>query len=254
MSEIKITKLRGAAREEAADKVADEIPFTIILDDKELATLLASPTELQDLARGFLFTSGLIAGADDVKDITVSDANRTANVRLHNKVDTDLAFKRLYTPGCGSGTLFYTTADLLHKKKIASDLTIDRAELLTLMKAFSLKSDTFRETGGVHSAALCRDGAIALFREDIGRHNAVDKIIGASIEQKLDSANALILTSGRLSSEIVLKIQKFGAPVLASRGAATDQAVRHAKEMNLTLVGFARGDRCNIYSGEKRIL
>ena len=132
------------------------------------------------------------------------------------------------------------------------------------MKEFQTCSQTFLKTGGVHSAAMVEEERITVFREDIGRHNAIDKVIGNTIINNpkvspIESGqagfnNKIILTSGRISSEILLKIQKCGIPVIITRSAPTDKAIHICREKNITLVGFVRGNRMNIYSGEDRII
>jgi FdhD protein len=122
-----------------------------------------------------------------------------------------------------------------------------------LQSEFQRKSVLFRETGGVHSAALANGEAIRIFMADIGRHNAIDKVIGKALLSGLNLADLVMLTSGRISSEIVLKVAHCGTPILVSRSAPTDRAVEMAKQVNLTVIGFARGSRMNIYSGEERI-
>ena len=115
-------------------------------------------------------------------------------------------------------------------------------------------SAVFKETGGVHISALCDNKKIIFFNEDIGRHNTVDKIIGKSLEKKISLKNKIILTSGRLSSEMVLKAAKQQIPLIASKSAPTELAVKLAKNLGMTLVGFVRSGRVNVYCGEKRVL
>jgi FdhD protein len=121
------------------------------------------------------------------------------------------------------------------------------------MKAFHKRSLGYRETGGVHSAALAEKDNILIVREDIGRHNTVDKILGYAMLNSINLSDKVILISGRISSEIVLKTIKTKIPMIVSRSAPTDQAVEHARDSNITLIGFVRGQRMNVYSGLGRI-
>ncbi len=168
--------------------------------------------------------------------------------------DGSFIFKRLYTSGCGKGTIFYNMVDILHRHRIDSSLKISSKSILKLMQEFQQKSNLFMETGAVHSAALSDGRNILVFKEDIGRHNAIDKIIGRTLEEGIDFRDKIILTSGRISSEILLKIQKCIVPLIISRSAPTDQAVKLACELNITIIGFARGNRMNIYSAPERVL
>jgi len=165
-----------------------------------------------------------------------------------------LVFKRLYTSGCGRGTLFYNAIDIMYKSKIVSDLRIKSTQISALMKDFKKRSRIYLKTGGIHSAALLDEKNIIVFREDIGRHNAIDKVIGGMILKNIPLDNKILATSGRISSEVLLKVRKCNIPIVISKSAPTNQAVRLAREMGITLIGFARGARMNIYSREERIV
>lgn len=132
-------------------------------------------------------------------------------------------------------------------------MTLQSQQITVLMKAFDKKSAVFKKTGGVHSAALCDGERIVSFQEDIGRHNAIDKIIGDALYNNLNMADLIVLTSGRISSDVMFKVQKMESAVIVSRSAPTDLAVKLAKQWNVTLVGFARGKRMNVYSAPERI-
>jgi len=138
--------------------------------------------------------------------------------------------------------------------EVKSDLQVNGAEILELMSHFQQRSETYRSTGGVHSAALCDKKNLNVFSEDIGRHNAIDKIFGQCIWEGISTNNQIILTSGRISSEIVIKIARNNVPVLASKSAPTDTAVKLADLLGITLIGFVRGMRMNVYSHHKRIV
>lgn len=251
---FQVVKIRDNAKEITDDIVAEEIPLTITLADKELVTLLCMPSDLHDLVTGFLFTSGLIKRAEDLRKITINEEQWVAYVDLTRPdIDKDLVFKRLFTSGCGRGALFYNTADILNRVKIPSSFKISAAKINSLMRKFQEKSQGFLETGGVHSAALADEDNILVFREDIGRHNAIDKVIGKSLEQG-SFKDKILLSSGRVSSEVLFKAQKAGIPIIISQSAPTNQAVSLAKDMEIALVGFARGNRMNIYSKEERII
>lgn len=255
METFKIIKIINNKKESIDDVVANEIPLTINIGDKELVTLLCSPFDIEDLARGFLFTSGLIKKADEINKITVNKEQWTANIELtDNTMTENLIFKRLYTSGCGRGTLFYNIFDIANRSKIISDTKINSIQISKLTTDFQKKSEIYLKTGGVHSAALSDGKDIIVFKEDIGRHNAIDKVIGSVISNSQLLNDKILLTSGRISSEVIFKIKKCGIPIVISRSAPTNQAIRLAREMDITLIGFARGTRMNIYSSEERII
>jgi len=252
---FKITKIKGSSREIVDDSVAEEVPFTVVVDGEELVTLLCSPSELEDLAVGFLFTAGLIKRAGDLKGIIINPEQWTVYVELINAdILKNLVFKRLYTSGCGRGTLFYNTADIINRAKISSNFKIEEMDIKQLMTDFQKKSEGYFKTGGTHSAALADKRDILIFKEDIGRHNAIDKVIGCALRQEVDFANKILISSGRISSEVLLKARKCPVAVVISQSAPTNQAVRLAREMEMTLVGFARGERMNIYSSAERVV
>jgi len=150
--------------------------------------------------------------------------------------------------------LFYNVLDLAHKKIVMKNSKIHSEKITELMRTFEKKSITYKKTGGVHYAALCDEENIFAFCEDIGRHNAIDKIIGEALYKNLNMEELIVLTSGRISSEVMFKVQKMGSAVIISRGAPTGLAVQLADKWNVTLVGFVRGHRMNVYTAKERIL
>lgn len=255
MENFRIIKITNNKKEFVDDVAASEIPLTINIGGKELVTLLCSPFDVEDLARGFLLTSGLVKKSDEIKKIIINKEQWTANVELtDNKLSEDLVFKRLYTSGCGRGTLFYNIFDIANRSKIISDIRIESIQISKLMADFQKKSEGYLKTGGVHSAALSDGNEIIAFKEDIGRHNAIDKVVGNIIAINQSLSDTILLTSGRISSEVIFKARKCSISIIISRSAPTNQAVRLAREMDMTLVGFARGNRMNIYSVEERIV
>ncbi|MCG2712324.1 MAG: formate dehydrogenase accessory sulfurtransferase FdhD [Candidatus Omnitrophica bacterium] len=254
MEKIEIFKVSADKEEKVSDLVTEEVPVTVYVNGEELATLLASPSDLKELAVGFLFTSGMIKDFSQIKKITVDTQAWCVYVELLDKqVDLKLMFKRMYTSGCGRGTLFYHAVDVMHRKKQRKGINIQRDHIFNLMRDFQTRSNEFKETGGVHSAALAEGENILVVREDIGRHNALDKIIGYSLIKGIEFDDKIVLTSGRVSSEVLLKVQKTKISVIISRSAPTNQAVKHARDSGITLIGFARGKKMNIYSQKERI-
>jgi FdhD protein len=255
VSRLDIIRIDKSGRKNYQDEVSDEIPLTIHLDGKELLTLLCSPESLKEFSAGFLYSAGIIKSINDINTITIDSQRWISHVELKNKTEAaQFMFKRMYTSGCGRGVLFYNTLDLLHRRKINSNLKIHSAKITELMASFQNSSTAFKQTGGVHSCALSDGENILIFKEDIGRHNALDKVIGEALFKGLDMRDFVVLTSGRVSSEIVLKAGKTRSPFLISRSAPTDQAVKLSKDLNLTLIGFVRGERMNVYAGQERII
>ena len=250
-----ILRVTEQGRSEEEDIITAEFALTIILNNQELVTLLCSPADLKYLAIGFLSSEGLLKSKDEIKKIVVDDQRGV--VRVETEEDKGLAsqllFKRLITSGCGRGASFYSDADVKNQAKVESQIKISAPQVFTLVKEFQHRSQVYKSTGGVHSAALCDTKSILVFSEDIGRHNAIDKIFGECILTDLPTEDRLIITSGRISSEILLKVARRNIPILISKSAPTNLGVRLATDLGVTLIGFARGKRMNVYTDSWRV-
>ncbi len=252
---LPVTLVTRDTREEKTDPVTEEVPLTVEVNGTEVATLLCSPRDLKSLAVGFLIASGMLADVAAIKKVVLDKRRWKASVQTEETlVAQELLNKRVYTSGCGKGIIYHNPLDLIQRTEISSNLRIEAVEIMGLMKRFLTSSQEYRRTRGVHSSALVINGELALFKEDIGRHNAIDKVIGDALGNGFDLAGSIVLTSGRLSSEIVSKILRCRVPVLVAAGAPTDQGVKIAIAANLTLVGRARAGRVIIYSGADRVV
>ncbi len=253
---ISILRLTEESRSTMDDVVAKEFPLTIIFNNQELVTLLCSPKDLKYLAIGFLFSEGLLNDKDEIKKITVDE--QRGIVRVENGEEdalaNELVFKRFITSGCGRGASFYSAADVQDQEKIESKTQISTRQVLSMVKEFQHHSQVYLTTGGVHSAALCDTENILVFNEDIGRHNAIDKIFGECLLKDIPTDGRIVITSGRISSEILLKVTKRNIPILISKSAPTDLGVKLANDLGITLLGFVRGKRINAYTNDWRIV
>ncbi len=248
--EVQILRVRGNDISKEEDTLILEYPFTIFLDDNEVITLLCSPKSLEELAIGFLFSEGFIDDISNIEKTQIDEEKGIAYVYAKERkaLAEKLQGKRTITSGCGKGTLFYNVLDSFKSKKIERPLDIEVEEIKALIKDFNRKSELFLTTGGVHSCALCSKSDILIFEEDIGRHNALDKILGRALMDNMELSDKLVLTTGRISSEMLIKVAKRGIPAIISRSAPTSLSVELARELNITVVGFARGEKMNIYS------
>jgi len=239
---------------EIEDAVARESLATIFLNGQELVTLLCSPQQLDYLAVGFLFSEGLLKSRDEIKKVKVDEPKGAVRVETKGEISADSRFfaKRLITSGCGGGATFYSVADAA-MPEVTSRQKISSADILNLVRAFQHGSPLFRETGGVHSAALCDRSKILVFSEDIGRHNAVDKVFGRCLLEDIPTADRLLLTSGRVSSEVLYKVARREVPIIISVSAPTSLGVKMAEKLGITLVGHVRGKRMNVYTHSWRI-
>jgi FdhD protein len=254
--DIPIIKYENGTISSVVDMVVKEYALTIILDGEEFITLLCTPSSLDCLTVGFLLSESVIKSKDDIEKIRVDEEKGIVEV---STVDSSIIAKRLHgkrtmTTGCGKGSTFYNAVDSISCKKVSSDIAVRAQGILELMREFNRRSELFLSTGGVHSVALAADADIILFHEDVGRHNAMDKIIGEASLKNIELSDKVVLTSGRISSEMLIKAAKGRISVIISRSAPTDLAVELAEQLGITVVGFARGQRMNVYSNPGRII
>lgn len=247
--------MKGDKKEGLSDLVSRESPVTIFVNDAELATLMCSPKDLDFLAIGFLFAEGLIRGKKEIKTVFADEKEGAVWVetRKAKKLPENVAGRRYVTTGCGKGVTFVDATKDVKLLKTSSRFKMPASAVPILMGEFLRKSKIYKLTGGVHSAALCNTKSILVFNEDIGRHNAVDKVVGECILKGIRTKDRIMVTSGRITSEILVKAARSHAPIIISKAAPTDLAVQLASDFGITLVGFARGSRMNIYSSPQRI-
>lgn len=239
----------------ANEPVVLEIPVTVYVNDTELATLICSPGGYRELAVGFLLSEGMLRELSEIKDITFNEQDGLLWVETSEPVPQVENFLRRQIASCcgkGRAALYYVN-DARSLKPVQSSCVFTAGHLLHLIGLLEERSTTFHKTGGVHSAALGDSQGMLVMHEDIGRHNAVDKVMGHLFLNRLDPADKCLLLSGRISSEILIKAAHNGIPVIVSRSAPTYLAVELADEFNITLVGFARGERLTVYSQMERV-
>ena len=250
IKKYRIKRYEKDSLESTVDCVIVEYLFTIFIDSKEFITLMCTPNSLKELVIGFLHSESIIENMSDIKSIMVFEEKGYVNIELNNRdlLNEKTNKKRVITSGCGKGSMYYNELDRLTLNTNSSNREIEYSWISKVMNEFNKMSKLFLETGGVHSVALSDFDKIIFFEEDIGRHNALDKVIGKCLEDNIDIKDKVILTSGRITSEIVLKCAKLNINYIISRSAATNVAIDLANIMNIRLIGFARGKRMNIYS------
>jgi FdhD protein len=235
--------------------VAKEFMFTIFLNDQELATILCSPGNLHYLAVGFLASEGLIESKAEIKKMKIDDWLGTAHIDIegNDKIDQGYFTKRLIASGCGGAATFYSLADAA-TPKVESNMKISPDEVFALVRQFQHRSQLYLATHGVHSAALADRKEILIFSEDIGRHNAIDKIFGRCLLEDIPTRDRIIVSSGRISSEISHKVAKRGIPIIVSLSAPTSLGLKTADKMGITLIGSVKGKKMDVYTHPQRIL
>jgi len=226
-----------------------ERPLRLFVNDTELVTLMATPDQLEELAYGWLWSNNLISAADDVLEL-LADADR-ALIWIKTRRELPPTLTRTVASGCGGGELVVKLTDSL--PRVDSGLKVSLTELYDRQAEFLKQAVLYQRTGGVHGAALADADRVIHVAEDIGRHNAVDKIIGWSLKRSLDLSDKLILTTGRISSEMLTKAARAGLGLVGSMTAATDLAVKLAETAGVTVVGYIRKEKAVVYSRPERL-
>lgn len=249
IKEVPITRYKGSEGKDLQDEVIVEASLRVFVNGFDLITMQCSPSDLEELVLGHLFTQGMIQTPSDVNELSirqVTDPSKgelvfEAHVYLKEGLDIKATKPLMTSTGL--------TTESLDSFEVRSNqaITLDLAHISRVAAKFQETSDLFVRTGGNHAVALVQNKEILCFREDIGRHNALDKVIGWGLSETIDFSRCMVLLSGRMAKEMTKKVLKTSIPVLLSRSAPTDETLRLAKTYNLSLIGFIRSDRMNIY-------
>jgi FdhD protein len=236
---------------ESSTKVIREVTLCINLLGKPLANIACAGNYLDELAIGFLRSERIITSLDEIEKIEVEAKKNSVNIILKNeKKSSEIFVKNIASSGARGRSV---SVDLLSPLKVPVEFNIKTQVVLELMEELLEKSILHNETHGTHCSALAQQGKIIALREDIGRHNTVDMLGGYALLQKINLSDAIILTTGRISSEIVYKVWNLGMPAIISRSAPTTKAIELLNKTNIMLIGYVRGGRMNIYSQERRV-
>jgi FdhD protein len=244
----KIIKKKGTSFEEIDDFIAVEKRLKVFVNKREFISLYCTPSMIKELVTGLLLTEGILANKISPDQICIVN-DKEIRVDIH--VDEDILKENLAVSRCLGGITFHKKRNF---EKFKDDFSLSVEALNFIFQEFQQKSELFRLTGCFHSAALSNDKKIIAFAEDIGRHNAVDKVIGYSLLADIPFTMKLMVVSCRISSEIISKCAKWGIPIIASRAAPTDLAIEIADASGITLIGFVRGDSLNVYTNAQRIM
>ncbi|MFE4028849.1 MULTISPECIES: formate dehydrogenase accessory sulfurtransferase FdhD [Priestia] len=244
--------------ESVEDKIVTEFPVTVKINEEEFVTMVCSPQYIEDMVIGYLASEGVIRAYTDIKNIWVQEKEGYVHVTIDklNPYFQNLQNKRYITSCCGAsrqGFVFINDA-LTAKKMNGISIELSIKDCFQLMNKLQQSAATFQETGGVHNAAICDKNGFMLSRMDIGRHNALDKLYGYCLKHHISIRDKVVVFSGRISSEILLKVAKIGCEVVLSKSAPTELALNLAEELGITTVGFIRNDSLNIYTCPERIL
>lgn len=258
MLKVEIVRVDVSAKKtrRMTDYVAEEKPLCIFVNKTHYATIFCSPSNLKELAVGHLLSEGIIKSVEEIAKISFK--KEVCNIKLKPNINLAERLKLLKPPSriilsVGGSPPPYQPYARIPKTK--PNLTVKAEIILSCVNRLNSIAETFKKTGGVHTAAIYKsNGNLVASTEDIGRHNAVDKVIGTCALNKTDFNMCFLALSGRLTGDIVLKAARVGLPIVVSLAAAIDSGIAVAKDAGLTLIGFARGRRMNIYNFPERIL
>jgi FdhD protein len=235
--------------------ITGELPLTIYVDKKEIVTLMTLGHYPEALVIGYLRNQGIVESISQLKSVhvdwSVNAAAVTTNSLDLSKVNNKLKH-RVVTSGCGQGTTFGGIMNELKSNKV-NDFMVKQSTIYHLLKLLHDKNEIYRTSGAVHGCALCDDNKILDFVEDVGRHNAVDAVAGHMWLNNINGNNKLFYTTGRLTSEMVIKVAQMNIPTLLSRSGITEMGLNVAKETNVTLLGRAKGKHFLVYNGKDKI-
>lgn len=242
--------ISSGSEQQVRGEVVDEVLACISVNGEELTRYMCSPHQLDQLAMGFLYNEGLISSGDDVRSVHVSKKRTCVDIWLQD-ADFEAPKRPIVTAGCGGGVTF---DDLSGKHDpIQSNLTVRAEELAILMREVHLGAELYQRARGIHTAALAGEGEILLQVEDVGRHNCLDRLAGAALSSNVATRDHILLSSGRISSEMINKARRLQTPIVCSRTSPTSLSVALAKAWNITLVAYLRKDRMRLYTHPERV-
>jgi len=231
------------------DGVIVEQSVSLTVNGKVWLTFMCSPVDIEALAVGFLFNEKIINTMDEIKDIYVCEHRDNVDIWLDRTVEEPKNWRR--TSGCTGG---YTTAVLEEVEPVPMDgMVVSPDQILTLIRMLFEAQDIYKKSGGVHSSALAEPDKIIFQLEDVGRHNTLDKIAGKMLLERINPLSKIILTTGRISSEMLQKAARMMTSILISRTSPTSMSIDLANRLGITLIGYARGHRFNVYSHPERV-
>jgi FdhD protein len=250
----KITYLRytGDESKQLEKPLVREAPWTIHVNGQELVTLLCTPDRMNFLTLGFLAAEGLIESLDDVALLRVCEDEEGVIDVMLTKSEISPPGRPVLLSGCGRGITFDDLS--ASRAKLNSSLTVSPNQISSLMRELRQRSEIYRVAGGTHASALAdSEEGLLVMAEDVGRHNTLDKIRGECMFRGIPTKDCLLLTTGRISSEMVNKAVKMEVPIVASLTSPTDLAIRLARAWEMTIVGYVRGDKMNVYTRPERV-
>ncbi len=242
--------------DEIKAKVAGELPLTIKVDNEEIVTLMTLGTRPEELTLGYLRNQNLIEDINEIISVNVKWDIGISDVVTSNKDKKNISNKlkkRTVTSGCGQGTVFGGSLEKLYDKTLP-DTKIKRSDIFNLLAKITKFNDIYKEAGAVHGCALCNINGVLEFVEDVGRHNAADTLSGIMWLDELEGKNIIFYTTGRLTSEIIMKVKRMGIPIIISRSGVTNMGIELAKDLNVTMIARSKQRSFLIYNNKDNII
>jgi FdhD protein len=235
--------------------VTVERPLTLYLNGQEIVTMMTILDRPEDLALGYLLNQGMLKRGDAVQAIDYDEDLQLVVVRTETATNFEAKLKKkTLTSGCAQGTAFGDLMEDFSEVRLPASAELRTSWLYRLLHRINTLPSLYLEAGAIHGCALCREDQPIVYMEDVGRHNAVDKIAGWMARHQEDGADKIFYTTGRLTSEMVIKTVRMGIPILLSRSGFTAWGVDLAREANLTLIGRCKGKRFMVLAGEERLV
>jgi FdhD protein len=228
-----------------------ETPVSLTVNGEVWISFMCTPLHLEALSVGFLYNEGIIKSMDEVVDVRLCEHGDNVDVWLRKSVEQPTSWRR--TSGCTGGV---TAVDLLAKPNVnfgENRLTVQPEAIMGLVEKLFESQELYRDTGGVHTSALCDGEKVVVAADDIGRHNTLDKIAGLCLMNNLWPETRILITTGRISSEMLQKAAQLNAPILISRTSPSSLSIEMAERYGITLIGYARKHRFNVYSHRQRV-
>ena len=262
MREIQVSRVNVSDQtvEQRTDYVAEETALHIFLNKHHYGTILCSPKQLKEMVIGHLLSEGLLQSTSEIEDLQLKKDGKCLltlkpNIDVETRISKSQRFSRLIVSACGSPDYRPLSEVIDSLPKLELTPTVDAEVISQSVKSLNTLAENFRKTGGVHVAALYTiDRKLAALAEDVGRHNAVDKVIGSGAIKNMDFKNLFLALSGRLTGDIVLKAARMKIPIIASLSAAISSGLEAAQLTRVTLIGFVRGKRMNVYTSPERLV
>jgi len=232
--------------------ICEEVPVELNVNEKKLLTFMCTPQNLNELAVGYLYNKGLIRGIDDIMALAACEDLKIINIKSSRTIaEEEYSLNSILATGCGSDS--YLKDDFYNLEKINSDLVVSLSNLKKLTVEMLKKAVIYKKTGGVHCSAVADREQLLVIREDVGRHNAVDKSVGRALFEGIELDKSIIITTGRISSDMILKAVSCRIPIVVSRSIPSSLAIEIAEEIGITIIGRSVSRQPIVYTHGERV-